>query len=137
MFFSRGYVIYNIIQAICNSNLYIHLKSFVFISAQRVGDQKDVEKTSFEIIPLVPKVYITRPKTTFYLCAMKIEKDENRKLNKLLRTQLATIKINFHEKYFSRDAHNSQKSNVPDIVSSLSNERQDQNQDHKFRTLII
>lgn len=26
---------------------------------------------------------------------MKIEKDENRKLNKLLRTQLATIKINF------------------------------------------
>lgn len=81
MFFSRGYVIYNIIQAICNSNLYIHLKSFVFISAQRVGDQKDVEKTSFEIIPLVPKVYITRPKTTFYLCAMKIEKDENRKLN--------------------------------------------------------
>lgn len=137
MFFSRGYVIYNIIQAICNSNLYIHLKSFVFISAQRVGDQKDVEKTSFEIIPLVPKVYITRPKTTFYLCAMKIEKDENRKLNKLLRTQLATIKINFHEKYFSRDAHNSQKSNVPDIVSSLSNEYQDQNQDHKFRTLII
>lgn len=136
MFFSRGYVIYNIIQAICNSNLYIHLKSFVFIPAQRVGDQKDVEKTSFEIIPLVPK-YITRPKTTFYFCAMKIEKDENRKLNKLLRTQLATIKINFHEKYFSRDAHNSQKSNVPDIVSSLSNERQDQNQDHKFRTLII
>lgn len=137
MFFSRGYVIYNIIQAICNSNLYIHLKSFVFISAQRVGDQKDVEKTSFEIIPLVPKVYITRPKTTFYLCVMKIEKDENRKLNKLLRTQLATIKINFHEKYFSRDAHNSQKSKVPDIVSSLSNEYQDQNQDHKFRTLII
>lgn len=109
MFFSRGYVIYNIIQAICNSNLYIHLKSFVFISAQRVGDQKDVEKTSFEIIPLVPKVYITRPKTTFYLCAMKIEKDENRKLNKLLRTQLATIKINFHEKHFSRDAHNSRQ----------------------------
>lgn len=125
MFFSRGYVIYNIIQAICNSNLYIHLKSFVlFIPAQRMGDQKDVEKTSFEIIPLVPKVYITRPKTTFYL-------------NKLLHTQLATIKINFHEKYFSRDAHNSQKSKVLDIVSSLSNECQDQNQDHKFRTLII